>query len=371
MGRIRTWSTAAAVVVAGALVVTLTPSEGSEAQWRDSASRTVDGPSSDTFGMTATDVPDNGSTPWPNGRMATSPQVTLTNQSTRHRSWINVKSSRVTTVIGNEGTGLMGKLSLDYTVGTGSCETGGQGQYWRAGGFGQIANGATITRSQTKVDGATLPSGQSRLLCPKVGLDYASTTAGQRSAMLNHAGRAVDITTVVNQRSEAPATWASSNRTVTSRYRLAMPPPVKPSGSDVCRRTLSNGNPSALGYYGGFFWGWPDAPTSDYASPSATPAMAGGWDIMRQAAGGGWEVWKSVAAGSERRSAGHNSRDIGPDRDVIRNFKLRGYPFAGDKSRYVESAWIARAENDWSLLTDRWQCHDPLPNPDAGPHNLP
>ncbi|MGO1167543.1 MAG: hypothetical protein ACTMHL_13140 [Janibacter sp.] len=373
MRRIRTWSTAAAVVLAGVLVVTLSPSDGSEAQWRDSDSTSVSGPRSDTFEMTAADVPDNRATPWPNGRMATSPQITLKNQSTRHSSWVNVKSSRVTNVIGNDGTGLLGKLSLDYTVGSGSCETGGQGQYWRAGGFGQLTNGTTITRSQTKVDGATLPSGQSRLLCPKVGLDYASTTAGQRSALLNHAGRAVDITTVVNQRSEAPATWASSERTVTSRYRLAMPTPVKPSRWNVCRTTTSGGDPDSIlpKYYGGLFWGWPNADTANFGDPTSTPAMAGGWDVMRRTRAGAWEVWKSVAAGEARALAGINSREISDERHEVRDFKLRGYPFAGDKSRYVESAWIARAENDWSLLTDRWQCHDPLPNPDAGPHNLP
>lgn len=371
MRRARAWSTAAAVVLAGALVVTLGPSDGSEAQWRDSASRTASGPSSDTFDMTATNVPDNGATPWPSGRMRTFPQVDLTNRSARHTSWVNVKSTRVNSVTTNEGTNLLANMALSYDVGTGTCEAGGQSPYWQARGVGQITNGTTYTRGQAKVGTATVGPGRSRVLCPKVDLDYPSTTAGQRSALLNHAGRAVDITTVLNQRSDAPATWASQDRTVTSRYRLAMPTPVKPSSSDVCRRTFSSGNPSTVGYYGGFFWGWPDAATSDYANPTATPAMAGGWDIMRQTAGGGWEVWKSVAAGSERRSAGHNSRDIDPHRDVVRNFKLRGYPFAGDKSRYVESAWIARAENDWSLLTDRWECHAPLPNPNAGPHNLP
>lgn len=372
MGRIRTWSAAGAVVVAGALLVTLSPSGGTDAQWRDSANRSLSGPSSDTFGMTATNVADTGATPWPNGRMTTTPQVTLANQSGRQTSWVNVQSTRVNRVVTSDtSTNLLAKTRLDYTYGTGACDGGSQGQYWNAGTFGQITHGTTVTRPGARVDGATLAPGQSRTLCPKVTLDYPSTTAGRRAALLNHGGRALDITTVVNQRTEAPATWASTPRTVTSRYRLAMPAPATPSGSDVCQRTLSNGNPSSVGYYGGFFWGWPDAATADYANPPATPAMAGGWDIMRQTANGGWEVWKSVPAGSERRSAGHNSRDIDPSRDVVRNFKLRGYPFAGDKSRYVESDWIARAENDWSLLTDRWECHPPLVNPDAGPHNMP
>lgn len=368
MRRIRTWSTAAAVVLAGALVVTLGPSDGTEAQWRDSASSTASGPDSDTFGMTATNVPDERATPWPNGRMRTHPQADLTNQSTRHSSWVNVKSTRVDRVVAGDGNSLLANMSLGYTVGTGSCETGGQGAYWQARGVGQVTNGTTYTRDQTKVASATMTPGQSRVLCPTVDLNYPGTTAGQRTALLTHAGRAVDITTVVNQRSEAPATWASPDRTVTSRYRLAMPSPVKPASTDVCRTTFGNGNPSPVGYYGGFFWGWPDASTS---SSTSTPAMAGGWDIMRRTRAGGWEVWKSVAAGDSRDLAGINSQDISDQRHEIREFKLRGYPFAGVKSRYVESAWIARADNNWSLLTDRWRCHAPLPNPDAGPHNMP
>lgn len=351
--------------------MTLTPSGGSEARWRDSTATTATGATSDGFGMTATNVADNAATPWPSGRMATSLQVNLTNQATRHSSWINVKSTKVVKVITGDSNNVVSQLALDYAVGSGACSAGGQSTYWSARATGQAVDGTTYARTQTKVSGATSGPGQSRALCPVITLNYPSTTAGQRSALLNHAGRALDITTVVNQRSEAPATWASQDRTVTSRYRVAAPPPVTPSSGDVCRRTLSNGNPSSAGYFGGFFWGWPDAPTSDYTNPSATPAMAGGWDIMRRTASGSWEVWKSVTAGSERRSAGHNSRDIDPSRDVIREFKLRGYPFAGDKSRYVESAWIARAENDWSLLTDRWECHSPLINPDAGPRNMP
>lgn len=370
MGRLRTWSTAGAVVLAGALVVTLSPSDGSEAQWRDSATKSASGPSSDTFGMTATNVPDNGSTPWPNGRMATSPQITLSNQSSRHSSWVNVQSTRVNRVVANDTNDLLSKMAVDYTFGAGTCSAGGQGQgtYWQARGAGQITNGTTYTRGQSKVAGATLSHGQAQVLCPKITLNYPNTNDGQRSALLNHAGRAVDITTVVNQRSEAPATWASPDRTVTSRYRLAMPSPVKPAGSDVCRRTTVTGIPSDVGYYGGFFWAWPDASVS---SEQDTPAMAGGWDIMRRSRAGGWEVWKTVSAGNVRDMRAINSRDISDQRREVREFKLRGYPFANDKHRYVESDWIARAENDWSLLTDRWRCHDPIANPDAGPHNMP
>lgn len=364
----RTWTTAAAVVLAGAVLVSLSPPEGTDARWRDSGSTTASGPRSDTFGMSASDVPDDRAIPWPTGRMATSPQVSLTNQSARQSSWVNVQSTRLDRAIANDGNAVLQKMGLDYTFGTGTCEAGGQGTYWQALAAGQVVDGATYRRGESKVSGATLAPGQPRVLCPRITLDYPATTAGQRSALLNHAGRAVDVSTVVNQRSEAPATWSSQPRTVKSRYRIAMPPPVKPSTSEVCRTTYSNGTPSPLGYYGGFFWGWPDADTT---SATSTPAMAGGWEIMRRSRTGAWEVWKAVAADNVRELAGLNSRDVSDQRNEVREFTLRGYPFANDRSRYVESAWIVRAENDWSLLTDRWRCHDPLPNPDAGPHNLP
>lgn len=359
---------AAGAVLAAALVVTLTPSGGTQARWHDGTTSSASGPRSDDFGMTATNVPDQGATPWPNGRMATSPHLDLTNQSTRHASWVNIKSTRVTRAVAGDTNPLLPQVALAYTVGSGSCTAGGQGSYWSARATGQVVEGTTYTRAQTKVAGATIGPGQTRVACPVVTLGYPSTTAGQRTALLNHAGRALDITTVVGQRSEAPATWSSPDHTVTSRYRIAMPTPTTPSADPVCRRTFSSGNPSSAGYYGGFFWAWPDAATS---SETASPAMAGGWEILRRTRAGGWEVWKAVPSGSARSLAGINSRDISDQRDEVREFKLRGYPFAGDRTRYVESAWIARAFNDWSLLTDRWTCSDPRPNPDAGPHNMP
>ena len=364
----RTMTLAAGAAVTAALVVTLAPSGGSQARWRDGTSTSATGTSSDGFGMTATNVPDTAPMPWPSGRWANSPQITLANLSARHSSWTNVKSTRVAKVVTGDTNSVVAKVALDYTHGTGTCAAGGQGSYWSARATGQVVDGTTYPRSQAKVAGATIPPAQSRTLCPVVTLGYPSTTAGQRDALLNHAGRALDITAVVNQRSEAPATWASQDRTVVSRYRIATPAPAKPSTSDVCQRTFSNGTPSSAGYYGGFFWGWPDPAT---ASTTATPAMAGGWEIMRRTRTGTWEVWKSIASGNERNLAGINSRDISDVRNEVREFKLRGYPFAGDRSRYVESAWIARAQNDWSLLTDRWTCESPLPNPDAGPQNMP
>lgn len=358
-----------AALALGALLVTLTVPGGSEARWQESETSAVTGPTSDVFSLTATDVPDQRPLSWPDGRMRTQPTIELLNDSRRNSSWVDVRSTRVTKVLPGDGNDLIARMALTYTYGSGSCGTGQQADYWRARGVGAIMDGAVYQREQQKVSGATLDPGATQVLCPVVRLDQETdSTAGQRRALLDHAGRAVDIRTVVAQRSEAPATWSSPERTVTSRVRIAAPAPVTPAGSDVCRRTFSNGNPSSIGYFGGFFWGWPDAATND---PTATPAMAGGWEILRRTRAGGWEVWKSESSGDVRRSSGHNSRDISDVRDEVREFKLRGYPFAGDRSRYVESAWIARAHNDWSLLTDRWACDSPRPNPDAGPHNMP
>lgn len=350
MTRRSTWALGAVAALACSALA-LTPSGGTDAQWRESASRTVTGPTADSLEMTATD------------RGGAVPQIDLTSTSSRQTSWVNVKSSRVDRVVAEGGTAPIAGMALGYTFGAGSCQSGGQGGYWAARSAGQVTPRATYTRTESKVAGATLAPGATRSLCPAISFSTSST-----QTLLNHAGRAFDITTLVNQRSEAPATWASTDRTVTSRYRVAMPAPETPSASHACQRTLSNGTPSALGYYGGFFWGWPDAAT---ASETTTPAMAGGWEILRKTRAGGWEVWKTVASGNLRALAGINSKDISDVREEVREFKIRGYPFAADRSRYVESAWIARAHNDWSLLTDRWACDSPIPNLSAGPTNMP
>ena len=119
--------------MATALLVTLTPSGGSQAQWRDSATRSVSGPSSDTFDMAAADVPDTSPTPWPSGRMATSPRVTVTNQSARHSSWINVRSTRVDRVVPEGGADAVTGMSLGYGVGTGSCAGGSKEIVYKRG----------------------------------------------------------------------------------------------------------------------------------------------------------------------------------------------------------------------------------------------
>ncbi|WP_435199153.1 hypothetical protein [Janibacter sp. GS2] len=370
MRRRRVLGVATAVAVAGTMVLSLSPSDGSAARWRDSATVPAVGPTSGTFGMTATDAASAAPTWSGSGPISNSPRIDLTNQSSSHSSWINVRSTRLDTVVANDGNAILQKAKIDYRYGDDSCASG-TSALWSARASGQIVGGTTYTRSpQDKVPGATLTPGQKKTLCPVVALDYAGGSA-QRDALLNHAGRALDITTVVNQRSEAPATWASEDRTLTSRYRLAMPTPKKPSQSDVCRVTLASGTPSNLGYYGGFFWGWPDAVTS--GSPS-TPAMAGGWEILRLSrTGNAWEVWETISGGDARRTpeALNSNRISDGSRGETRQFKLRGYPFAGDKARYVESEWIARASNERSILTDRWVCQPQLPNPDAGPHNMP
>lgn len=360
----------AAIVAAAAALLVGVPSGGSDAAWVVSATSQVRGPSADVFEAGAVDVPDPRSPRWPEGRVGSVNEVVVSNESVRQSGWVNVTSARVRTLGPADGTGVRGKAAVDYSFGGGSCAEGGGVSYWAAkapgGGGGEES---VFSRSQVKVAGATVPAGGSRVLCPRVRLDYPDTVAGRRAALLNHAGRTLGVESVVNVRAEAPSTWVSSSRTVTSRFEVAMPSPQEPSSSEVCRTTTSGGSPNAWGYYGGFFWGWPDAPSSSTVS---SPAMAGGWQILRRDLdGSGWSVWATVADGSRRSSAGHDSNDISDRLGQVREFKLRGYPFAGDRSRYVESAWIARAHNTFSIFNGRWVCDAPTVNPDAGGHNLP
>lgn len=373
MRRNRTLAAAAAVAVAGTMLLTLSPAQGSKAQWRDTATVAVIGSKSDTFDMTATNAP-FPAPDWPSsGRVSNSPRVDVTNESARHSSWVNVHSTNVKKVVTPDTNTILTQMALDYEYGEQECRFP-LGVYWQARIVGQITDNTTYPRTQNKVAFGTLAPGQKGSLCPAVRLNYTtSTEAGQRSALLNHAGRALDITTVVNQKSESPATWASDTRTAISRYRIALPTPQKPAAFNVCRNTNSSGNPDGvIQAYGGFFWGWPDAATS--GDPTTTPAMAGGWDILRQNTTGSWEFFAAATTNNRRQRAGINSRNIyepaSPNTN-IRKFKLRGYPFAGDKTRYVESSWIARAHHTSTTTTGNWACDAPEVNPEAGPHNMP
>ncbi len=381
MRRSRTLAAAAAVAVAGTMLLTLSPPQGTE---RDTATAPVTGPKSDTFNMTATNVPFPAS-PWPSsGRVANSPRIDVTNASMRHSSWVNIQSTSVKKAVTPDNNNLLSQIALDYEYGEGKCEFL-LGPYWNARGVGQITENTTYSRTpQDKVAIATLAPGQKRSLCPAVRLNYTtSTDAGQRDALLNHAGRALDITTVVNQKSELPATWASEPRTAISRYRVNMPRPQKPSDGPICRNTRENGNPNTSSGWGGFFWGWPDADTN-HSSQKSTPAMAGGWELFRKSATG--DVWKSmhsdVVPGATRHRGGIPGTAISNDgqaASMVRQFKLRGYPFTEangkpDKLRYVESSWIAEAHmaaNNTFYCDNPVSPQEPIPNPNAGPHNMP
>lgn len=364
MRRTRLLPVVTAVAVGAALLVSVSDGVGTDARWRESSSTTVTGPRSDVFDLTATDADSTLTVAqtWPTGvRHDNTPRIDLKNTSTRHSSWIDVVSTKVGKVnVSGDSTDLVSKIALEYLTGATECRSG-TASYWYARTLGTITGGTTYTRSSAKVSGATLAPGGTKVLCPLVRPGYQTDeVAGKRQYLLNYAGRALDITTVVRQRSEAPATWSSTPRTVTSRYRVAAPSPTTPTNASVCR--------SGWGSSGGFFWGWPDA---DASSTATTPAMAGGWDILRKSEAGTWEVWKS--AGADVRSLSGNSWEISDKRGEFRQFKLRGYPFAGDKTRYVESDWIASAAKEWSWswLTDRWVCSTRESNPSAGPHNLP
>lgn len=357
MRRSRLMATAAAVAVTGAMMLTFSPSQGSDAQWREKLETPVDGPKSDTFAMTAagsdTPVPT-----WPGSNgIANSSQITLKNGSARHSSWVNVRSTRLNKVV-PDGNNILTKAKLDYRFGAGSCTT----DYWSARGAGSITEGTSYDRPQNKVTGATLAPGTSGLLCPTVGLDYSGANA-QRDALLNHAGRALDITTVVNQRSEKPATWASQDQTVTNRYRLAMPTPTASSGGACVPGAIFSPQ-------GGFAWAWPDQATG---STVDTPAMAGGWEILRKNASGAWESWDTLQA-NRRSATGYDPERISDDgrpKQEPREFVLRGYPFANTKSSYVESDWIVTARNTRPIFLDRWTCVDTTKNDHSGPHNMP
>lgn len=356
-------TTATAVAVGTAMLLSLTPAEGTDARWRTTGTTTVSGPRSDTFDLTATDVPDplTAAQVWPSGsRLNNTPRIDLRNTSTRHSSWIDVRSTRVTNAVPGDTNSIVSQIALEYTTGSATCETG-TSTYWTARGVGSIANGTTHNRTSSKVAGATLAPGGTKTLCPLVRPNYTTaTTTGARDFLRNHAGRTLDITTVVAQRSELPATWASPTRTTTSRYRVALPAPTTPSTGPVCRAE-SNG-------YGSIRWGWPDATESAMTS---TPAISD-WEILEWTGSSWAPAMYDFADGDPRGVTNLDPQRLGnATRGSPRLLKARGYPFAGDRSRYVESTWIARAYRVYDYYRYTWACGSASTNPDAGPHNMP
>ena len=98
----------ATTALAAVALVTLSPNGGSDAQWRDSATGSVAGPRSEPVDVTG--APGTGATP----------QIDLTNQSSRHSSWVNVKSTKVAKVVGGDSNTILSKAALTYTYGAGA-----------------------------------------------------------------------------------------------------------------------------------------------------------------------------------------------------------------------------------------------------------
>lgn len=343
----RLWPVAA-VALAGVLLVSA-PSGQTQAQWRESATTTISGPSSDVFEMSAT---------------ASGPQVDLTNLSRRQSADLDVRSTRVTRVDAGDTNDLLARAALVYTSGQGACGGTTQSTYWAARSAGQITAGTTYTRPQGAVAGATLAPGAGRVLCPTLSLPYPATAAGERDTYLAHAGRSVDITTVVRQTSKPPATWASTERTTTTRFSVGTPAPTSPAGTSPCRSEASGGQGS--GSVGRLAFGWPLASTS---TTTPTPAMAGGWEVLVRPVSGSWKSLATLDA-SARLSNPLLGSKLGPVGSTY-ELVLRGYPFAGDHARYVESDWLVRATNDSAGRNDRFVCTGVIPNPDQGQVNLP
>lgn len=272
----------ALLTAAATLGAALAPTGQTEARWHQSLSVPLPDGASDRFTSTAVDVDS------PRGAVTNTPAIDVTNTGERHSAWVNVQSTQV-----NAGTlggqALASALTLGYSTAPvgGTCPTSSS-PYWTARATGQITIGTTYARTQDRVATATAIPGQARRLC--LGL---TSSLADRDLFLAHAGRDLLVRTVVNQRTESPATWDSGPETVDSRFRVAFPRPTP--WNDVIG-TLSNSCASS-GLLGAvqLRWAWPDGAVR---STTTTPTV-NAWEVWRRASGGtdNWSLVTTVTGG--------------------------------------------------------------------------
>lgn len=371
-----------ALVVAAAVAVPLVASSlTTQAQWRATETTSVGQVGSDSFGLTAT------ARDLPMGTLWTTPNTVLTNTATDHRAWVDVQSAQLNEVPQGESraVALRNDVSLTYRVQTADCLTG-TGSYWAAKAAGSTAT--SFIRASTQVTGADIAAGQSAHLCPWVQSTATTTTpAGQSQFLRDYAGRVLQTSTAVRQRSAAPATWASAPAVVQNSFRVAFPAPTIPSSdNETCVRTdINGGRAPNVGTNGGIYWGWPFSGDTSWSGVDSPAVWA--FEIMARPTGStvAWQALRSTRSASnattlipanQRRAVGlptaHLDRIAPPTRPNFTyiDLKIRAYPFTNNREQYVESTWIHTVYND-PVGVHWWNCSERRANPDAGSHNMP
>lgn len=366
MGSARGLAPAAGCALVLALVSVLPSPHQTRAGWREDANASLPDGRTDGFALTSqnvtTTVDHRQSAPTD---VANEPGIRVQNDATRHQSWIDVVSTTITVPASNTTSTLLTKVNIDYDVNS-TCESGLATPYWNVNdaGVGGLQAGVTYSRTSAKVAGDVLPPGQATSVCPWVQPDYPTATAdGRRDLLLAHAGRQLDIATVVRQRSEAPGTWSSPGQTVTTRYQVKLPPPTRPSSDGiVCSRTLVDGTRSSVGTFGRLYWAWPFAAQSVDIATAAVDRFV----LLRSTDGQTWtEFRKSLTqdpaasryqvSGGVRASEVINSDHLANNAPTPVYLSVRAYLYSGS-SVYVDADWMVQASEGDAAVDDHFAC---------------
>ncbi|MEE6274205.1 hypothetical protein [Georgenia wangjunii] len=298
---------AAAATAVVALLLALTPSTGTQAQWYSEVQVATPGATTDSLSLTMTP--------------ASATVASVTNGSAEQTAAWAPRTLSVTPAAGSGTTSadvatFLRGARVGYTAGT-SCAA--PAATWTAAPVtsGTAAAVTPVTGSAAR---ATLVAGGSHVLCLDV---RPALTGSALSAAL--AGRTMTLTTTADSRSVGPATWTSPVATWATTYRVDLPRPDALSCSEgaFVPTTLS--------------WRWAGT------TAGSTPAIDR-WEIWRVSGGRATSLMATV--GGAERGLRVTNGDLGVSLWQQQDLMVRAYPFAGSSAYYAESTQVVTLQRN-------------------------
>ena len=249
------------------------------------------------------------------------------------------------------------------------------------------SNTYSTTRAYTAISNGNVAPGGGKVICPRVATKFdLSTYNGRRDLVLASAGRHVGLLTKARFRSPAAATWQTvfGGSYPKLNYSVTAPPLTAPESParKVCRTSDAFGG-TLPGLYGVFDFGWPTAQEDGRQDWMGTYSIyrfvvmrknpsTGLWAEFKQSnnqsgtktyTAGGWDA-TGIDSGKRRYYGGMNSDHINNNDGSLKTgawvaFMWRGYLYAGDTTRYINSDFVTYARESW----DAWQCGDSYSKP--------
>jgi len=250
------------------------------------------------------------------------------------------------------------------------------------------SNTYSTTRGYTPISNGIVAPGGTKVICPRVQSKFdLSTYAGRRDLVLASAGRHVGLRAKARLRSPTKATWQTvfGGTFPKVNYTVTAPPITAPEAParKVCRTSLDVWGGALPGPYGVFDFGWPTAEEDGRQDWGGTYSIyrfvvmrknpsTGVWAEFKQSnnqsgtktyTAGGWDA-TGIDSGKKRYYGGMNSDHINNNDGFLKTgawvaFMWRGYLYAGDTTRYINSDFVTYARESW----DSWQCGDSYSKP--------